>query len=202
MRRLARWLLNVLTMLSLLLCVAAIIMSFAGDTFLGTTPVGLHADRATFVSSDKGALRFWSLSVSPPPPSGVGITFLPQAVNVFDAAGQEALGSVVWEGPVAHPEHGFSVHARARVVSPLATGGRYGYTVRYDSIFVAWWLIALAFTLPPLGVAAIKRIRRARRRAGLCGKCAYDLTGNVSGICPECGTKICSSVFAQSTPAS
>jgi len=24
----------------------------------------------------------------------------------------------------------------------------------------------------------------------LCGACGYDLTGNVSGVCPECGTEI------------
>ena len=29
--------------------------------------------------------------------------------------------------------------------------------------------------------------RWRRRRKGLCVKCAYDLTGNVSGVCPECG---------------
>jgi len=29
-----------------------------------------------------------------------------------------------------------------------------------------------------------------RRRTGtLCDRCGYDLTGNVSGVCPECGTK-------------
>ncbi|MHC4696054.1 MAG: hypothetical protein ACYTFA_04845 [Planctomycetota bacterium] len=34
-------------------------------------------------------------------------------------------------------------------------------------------------------------VRRWRRRKkGLCVKCAYDLTGNVSGACPECGTAI------------
>ena len=27
-----------------------------------------------------------------------------------------------------------------------------------------------------------------RRRLGLCPNCGYNLTGNVSGICPECGT--------------
>ena len=33
--------------------------------------------------------------------------------------------------------------------------------------------------------------RRARRHPpGRCQECAYDLTGNVSGVCPECGTKI------------
>jgi hypothetical protein len=30
--------------------------------------------------------------------------------------------------------------------------------------------------------------RWRRRRQGLCVKCAYDLTGNESGVCPECGT--------------
>jgi len=32
--------------------------------------------------------------------------------------------------------------------------------------------------------------RRRRRRCGLCVKCGYNLTGNTTGVCPECGTKI------------
>ena len=32
--------------------------------------------------------------------------------------------------------------------------------------------------------------RRFRHRRGLCVDCAYDLTGNVSGVCPECGRAI------------
>jgi hypothetical protein len=32
--------------------------------------------------------------------------------------------------------------------------------------------------------------RYRRRRKGLCIKCAYDLTGNVSGTCPECGAEV------------
>lgn len=30
-------------------------------------------------------------------------------------------------------------------------------------------------------------IRRRRRAKGLCAACGYDLTGNVTGRCPECG---------------
>ena len=30
-----------------------------------------------------------------------------------------------------------------------------------------------------------RRLRRVKR--GLCEWCGYDLTGNVSGVCPECG---------------
>jgi hypothetical protein len=32
--------------------------------------------------------------------------------------------------------------------------------------------------------------RWRRRRNGWCVACGYDLTGNISGICPECGTEI------------
>lgn len=42
---------------------------------------------------------------------------------------------------------------------------------------------ALAFIRGP-----VRRWRR--RKKGLCVKCGYDLTGNVSGVCPECGTRI------------
>lgn len=34
----------------------------------------------------------------------------------------------------------------------------------------------------------LRRYRRSRR--GLCVTCGYDLTGNVSGVCPECATEI------------
>jgi len=36
------------------------------------------------------------------------------------------------------------------------------------------------------------------RRPGLCEKCDYDLTGNESGICPECGTPIAHECARQS----
>jgi len=32
--------------------------------------------------------------------------------------------------------------------------------------------------------------RWRRRRKGLCLRCGYDLTGNVSGVCPECGVEV------------
>ncbi|MCC6358656.1 MAG: hypothetical protein IT450_07930 [Phycisphaerales bacterium] len=33
---------------------------------------------------------------------------------------------------------------------------------------------------------------RRRPRPGCCSACGYDLTGNVSGTCPECGRAITS----------
>jgi uncharacterized paraquat-inducible protein A len=31
-------------------------------------------------------------------------------------------------------------------------------------------------------------IAQGRRARGQCAECGYDLTGNTSGVCPECGT--------------
>lgn len=36
----------------------------------------------------------------------------------------------------------------------------------------------------------IPSLAERRRLRGLCTQCEYDLTGNVSGVCPECGTPI------------
>lgn len=53
-------------------------------------------------------------------------------------------------------------------------------------------VIPLAYLAAPLAVLpAAWVVRRARRRgyvgAGRCGRCGYDLRGNPSGRCPECG---------------
>jgi predicted RNA-binding Zn-ribbon protein involved in translation (DUF1610 family) len=55
------------------------------------------------------------------------------------------------------------------------------------------------FAMPLLGgvIAHIvfkrrERAREMRRRHNLCVACGYNLTGNVSGACPECGEKISS----------
>jgi len=56
-------------------------------------------------------------------------------------------------------------------------------------------LASYAFILG--AVAAVRRVRRSaeryRRRHDVCIKCAYDLTANASGVCPECGERISSS---------
>ena len=62
--------------------------------------------------------------------------------------------------------------------------GSYGKT----TVSAPWWLVTPICAAYP--VAAIGRgpfLRRWRRKRGLCLNCGYDLTGNVSGRCPECG---------------
>lgn len=60
----------------------------------------------------------------------------------------------------------------------------------------SWWesglvgIAAVAF-LAPLYVIGRRPALRARFLAGnICKKCGYDLTNNVSGRCPECGTGV------------
>jgi hypothetical protein len=49
------------------------------------------------------------------------------------------------------------------------------------------WFLYLVFLILP---AVWFRWGRGRLREGFCVKCGYNLTGNVSGVCPECGTVI------------
>jgi hypothetical protein len=35
-----------------------------------------------------------------------------------------------------------------------------------------------------------RSLLQRRPRRGHCGECGYNLTGNVSGVCPECGSTI------------
>ena len=54
-----------------------------------------------------------------------------------------------------------------------------------------WFLCTLTAILPAIWLWRYRRDRRARRD-GMphCVYCDYNLTGNVSGICPECGTPV------------
>ena len=59
-------------------------------------------------------------------------------------------------------------------------------THRASFLTVPAWLLAAVFAALP--AARLHRRARARITHGQCSSCGYDLTGNVSGVCPECGT--------------
>ncbi|UCC32456.1 MAG: hypothetical protein JSU86_09275 [Phycisphaerales bacterium] len=53
------------------------------------------------------------------------------------------------------------------------------------------WLFPALFAPYPTLAFIRGPVRRYRRRKlGLCVKCGYNLTGNLSGVCPECGKMI------------
>jgi hypothetical protein len=52
-----------------------------------------------------------------------------------------------------------------------------------------WSFVAVTSVLPLLFFHDARK-RHRRRLAYCCERCGYNLTGNTSGICPECGTPI------------
>ncbi|MBI1825941.1 MAG: hypothetical protein HY287_12605 [Planctomycetes bacterium] len=70
--------------------------------------------------------------------------------------------------------------------APIAEPNYIGNEVGIHLLIVAFLFglyPAIAFLRGPLR-------RWQRRQRGLCVQCAYNLTGNVSGTCPECGRAI------------
>jgi len=63
----------------------------------------------------------------------------------------------------------------------------------YMFVFPAWifCLASMLFGVPLLTVVAAAIRRRLRLRwMGCCGTCGYDLTGNTTGVCSECGSPL------------
>jgi hypothetical protein len=58
---------------------------------------------------------------------------------------------------------------------------------------MAGYLIVLLLGIAVLAILVfvIQRIGSPKPPpAGICRHCGYSLTGNVSGVCPECGTRV------------
>jgi hypothetical protein len=58
--------------------------------------------------------------------------------------------------------------------------------VRYRVVRFPTWLLLLAIAVPT--VCLWRRDRPYGK--GRCRQCGYDLTGNVGGVCPECGKQV------------
>lgn len=56
------------------------------------------------------------------------------------------------------------------------------------SLFIPYWLTIVTETL--IGACLPAWMLHRRVREGLCVRCGYNLTGNVSGVCPECGVQV------------
>lgn len=92
--------------------------------------------------------------------------------------------------------------AGALIVCPTHGEGNSGWIVGRRNVSETIWLthllgpiVVLGGWIPVVGCAIPALICWPDRhpKPGSCIKCRYDLTGNTSGICPECGTPIKSS---------
>jgi len=79
---------------------------------------------------------------------------------------------------------GFGINRRSGL-------GLWGHTYRSAEVTAPLWAPFILLATYPTIVFYRGPMRRwRRRRRGLCLKCGYDLTGNESGVCPECGSEI------------
>ena len=164
-----RRLLNLLTALSLLLCVAACVLwvrsYFRGDSYYSGTPDGSQV----YVDSGRGYLSLTRSSVNP----------------LFNRTGR------AW-GSNRTPQYPMS----GRPSTPSELLGFWSIDMRTSSgpgrrwIVPYWWLVGVT-AAPPAYLAVNWRRRLARSRAakGLCPQCGYDLRAT-PGRCPECGREM------------
>ncbi len=60
-------------------------------------------------------------------------------------------------------------------------------------VYIPCWMPPVFLGIYPALLLILRRPlrRRYRRKHDLCMHCGYNLTGNTSGTCPECGTPTC-----------
>ncbi len=115
----------------------------------------------------------WSLQLLTP--SGNGVSFVNGGL-IFSWGDSYARLGLKWRG-------GVSIHDKL----PSPFEWNYLPTSNPRGVEVPGWYPLAALAVP---TAALWWRDRRRHAPGHCRKCGYDLTGNVSGRCPECGTTI------------
>lgn len=121
--------------------------------------------------------------------SFLGIGIPPYRANRYPSVG-------TWEWyhrPIREPEGVWAPHlGKDRQHGVMA----YWYHTEFWIRRIPLWLAGIPLALLACGgillVGGFRSLFRWMRfihrvSAGRCGKCGYDLTGNVSGVCPECG---------------
>jgi len=144
------------------------------DPILWTAPRGVGR-RAYGVVVCRGevALHYWRFEARPISKNR-WIAIDPFAAYHNEVSSATAY-SAVWNNPPL--DYKMAVNARG--------GG--GALITTDVWFLVW-LPAIAFAIYPVLAFIRGPLQRwQRRRTGRCVNCGYDLTGNISGVCPECG---------------
>jgi hypothetical protein len=159
--------LNLLSTLSLLLCAAITLLwvrsYFVGDAFDWATRTGRAG-----VDSCRGSLSMGWVYVPPADLANIERRTLYTSKPASEAAGDRIM-----------PAWSFAGFALVR----FDFRG-----MRFRELRVPFWLVVLVTGTAP--AVHLWRKRRARMAAGRCVSCGYNLTGNVSGVCPECGSPV------------
>ena len=99
------------------------------------------------------------------------------------SAAQHYYSCVEWSGDP--PSNGWTIE-----VSRYRRGFWFWQFIRLpDAALARVTLWPIELVLGGIAISAWASARR-RRSTGACRSCGYDLSGNVSGRCPECGTAV------------
>jgi hypothetical protein len=136
--------------------------------------------------------RFASAAAAPPPPVTPPSPLVGNTLDLL-ARCTVIAAPIVWLGGllagVVERRRG-SRFAEVALASAIAATVAWivrpgGFTTERGHVGVALGLIAMLIAVRVL--RWLRRVERSRR-LHFCYTCGYDLTGNVSGACPECGT--------------
>jgi hypothetical protein len=181
---------NLLALLSLLLCAAVEVLWVrtyrATDSLdytagrneygVGTFPGGLHFSRSFYPEVQSYMRDGWSFSSHAYGPGRIGSfygTWLPEQYD-WSHWGFGASYSEVSPDPTT-----------PGAIEPR-TPGRPLLSATWTLSLPSWFLVLLTAILP--APWTFRRLRsRGRRGRQQCPHCGYNLRGNVSGVCPECG---------------
>ena len=172
-----RRLFNLLTVLSLLLCVAVLVLWVSGA-------VAMHEH------GWRTGRHWWCVGFDS---DGVAAGYCQAAAPVTGGA-----DAVRWDWDRAEPGSGplakvglewgrVAVMRGTPILSRLEVlSGLFQVPTPAQYVRLPWWLLAaLTGAIPAARVLSAYR-RRGRQRAGRCGRCGYDLRASPDR-CPECG---------------
>jgi len=184
-----------------LVCAGAValwVLSYQGQNELPRDVQGLHFSHVSKAKS-AGVVKEWSASVWD---GQVLVGFFeeklkPEGTQTAEDLERATAARVGWHSnyrplcqePVlgftlfgdldSHPTNYYSPVVQARVVSEA-----------YGIVGIPLWLVVAGSG----GLWAAQLLvwvkRHGRKKPGCCRACGYDLRGNVSGVCPECGGEV------------
>jgi hypothetical protein len=120
--------------------------------------------------------------------NGIVLEAYDGSVNIFTPNGMDMMRNYAMSG---HPPPFPPAHSLCKF--PGFTFWKWNASLRY-LIAPGWSVRAslLYLVVPPvvLMIAFVRKGTQTPTQSQKCDVCEYDLTGNVSGVCPECGTRI------------
>jgi hypothetical protein len=169
-----------------------------GDRVSVTEPISGKPVELVFAGDVCMGVMFLNVPTSPMPRWTAGMIAVTGLRRLLYIAGYIAWGVMFLIHLVSWRRQSRAAAIRRRVdllmlatLSTVLITVRHGYahawTHFFDDESGAWGLIMVPVSILLLLLA----LRPAKpSRAHLCADCGYDLTGNVSGVCPECGSKV------------